>query len=86
MFGAAGEGTILLDEIGDTSLAFQVKLLRVLEEGEYTPLGSTGPVHTNARIITATNRFITTPIAEELAVPHLLATDPEMTGQPLASA
>ena len=56
LFGAAGEGTILLDEIGDTSLAFQVKLLRVLEEGEYTPLGSTKPVHTNARIITATNR------------------------------
>ncbi len=56
LFGAAGEGTILLDEIGDTSLAFQVKLLRVLEEGDYTPLGSTSPVHTNARIITATNR------------------------------
>ena len=56
LFGAAGEGTILLDEIGDTSLAFQVKLLRVLEEGEYTPLGSTSPVQTNARIITATNR------------------------------
>ena len=56
LFGAAGDGTILLDEIGDTSLAFQVKLLRVLEESEYTPLGSTSPVKTNARIITATNR------------------------------
>jgi PAS domain S-box-containing protein len=56
LFGAAGDGTILLDEIGDTSLAFQVKLLRVLEESEYTPLGSTRPVRTNARIITATNR------------------------------
>ena len=56
LFGAAGDGTILLDEIGDTSLAFQIKLLRVLEEGEYTPLGSTSPVKTNARIITATNR------------------------------
>ncbi|MBT8355857.1 MAG: sigma 54-interacting transcriptional regulator, partial [Desulfofustis sp.] len=56
LFGAAGEGTILLDEIGDTSLAFQVKLLRVLEEGEFTPLGSTSPVQTSARIITATNR------------------------------
>ena len=56
LFGAADDGTILLDEIGDTSLAFQVKLLRVLEEGEYTPLGSTSPVRTNARIITATNR------------------------------
>ncbi len=56
LFGAAGNGTILLDEIGDTSMAFQVKLLRVLEEGEYTPLGSTLPVRTDARIITATNK------------------------------
>ena len=56
LFGAAGSGTILLDELGDTSMAFQVKLLRVLEEGEYTPLGSTTPVKTNARIIAATNR------------------------------
>jgi PAS domain S-box-containing protein len=56
LFGAAGDGTILLDEIGDTSMAFQVKLLRVLEASEYTPLGSTSPVRTDARIITATNR------------------------------
>ncbi len=56
LFGAAGNGTILLDEIGDTSMAFQVKLLRVLEEGDYTPLGSTLPVRTDARIITATNK------------------------------
>ena len=56
LFGAAEKGTILLDEIGDTSTAFQVKLLRVLEEGEYTPLGSTLPVKTNTRVIAATNR------------------------------
>lgn len=56
LFGAAGSGTILLDEIGDTSKNFQVKLLRVLEEGDYTPLGSSHPLKTNARIIAATNR------------------------------
>ncbi len=56
LFGAADRGTILLDEIGDTSPAFQVKLLRVLEEGCYSPLGSTRAVKTNARIIAATNR------------------------------
>jgi len=56
LFAAADNGTILLDEIGDTSTAFQVRLLRVLEEGEYTPLGSTRPLRTNARVIAATNR------------------------------
>ena len=56
LFGAAGSGTILLDEIGDTSQSFQVKLLRVLEEGEFTPLGSSRPRKTNARVIAATNR------------------------------
>lgn len=56
LFAAADNGTILLDEIGDTSTAFQVKLLRVLEEGEYTPLGSSQPLKTNARVIAATHR------------------------------
>ena len=56
LFGAANNGTILLDEIGETSTAFQVKLLRVLEEGEYTPLGSSSPLQTNARVLAATNR------------------------------
>jgi len=56
LFGAADNGTILLDEIGDTSTAFQVKLLRVLEEGEYTPLGSTIPVKSNTRVIASTNQ------------------------------
>ncbi|MEJ2057657.1 MAG: sigma 54-interacting transcriptional regulator [Desulfofustis sp.] len=56
LFGAADNGTILLDEIGETSTAFQVKLLRVLEEGEYTPLGSSRPLKTNVRVIAATNR------------------------------
>jgi transcriptional regulator with PAS, ATPase and Fis domain len=56
LFQAAGKGTILLDEIGDTSSAFQVRLLRVLEEKEFHPLGSVEKVKTETRIIAATNR------------------------------
>ena len=56
LFAAAGHGTIFLDEIGDTSSAFQVRLLRVLEEREFQPLGSTRRIKTNSRIITATNK------------------------------
>ncbi len=55
-FEAAEGGVLLLDEIGDTSLEFQVKLLRVLEEGRVTRLGGTEPIRTNARVICATNR------------------------------
>jgi PAS domain S-box-containing protein len=55
-FTAAEGGTILLDEIGDTSSAFQVRLLRVLEEKEYLPLGGIKPVKSNVRVIAATNR------------------------------
>jgi PAS domain S-box-containing protein len=56
LFQAAGRGTILLDEIGDTSPAFQVRLLRVLEEREFTPLGGIEKVKTETRVIAATNR------------------------------
>jgi transcriptional regulator with PAS, ATPase and Fis domain len=54
-FDQAQEGTILLDEIGDISLAVQAKLLRVLEQKVYEPLGSVEPVHTNTRVIAATH-------------------------------
>jgi PAS domain S-box-containing protein len=54
-FNIAGSGTLLLDEIGDTSAAFQVKLLRVLEEHAFLPLGATKKEKTNARIIASTN-------------------------------
>ncbi len=56
LFEAAGKGTIFLDEIGDTSSAFQVRLLRVLEEKAFQPLGSVQKVKTDIRIVTATNR------------------------------
>jgi len=55
-FAAAKGGTLLLDEIGDISAAVQVKLLRVLQEREYLPLGSSEPVKTDVRILAATNR------------------------------
>ncbi len=55
-FELAGKGTIFLDEIGDTSLAFQSKLLRVLQEKEFYPVGGERPRETNARVIAATHR------------------------------
>lgn len=56
LFHAANGGTLFLDEIGELSASCQAKLLRVLETGEYRPLGSTGVRHTQARIIAATHR------------------------------
>ncbi len=55
-FAMAEGGTIFLDEIGDTSPAFQVRLLRVLEEREYQPLGSVKKEKADIRIITASNQ------------------------------
>ncbi len=52
----AGNGTLFLDEIGDLSAGAQIKLLRLLQEKEYMPLGSDDPRHTNARFILATLR------------------------------
>ena len=52
----AHTGTLFLDEIGDIGLNMQVKLLRALETGEYTPVGDTRPQRADARIITATNK------------------------------
>ncbi|GAB4347604.1 MAG: sigma 54-interacting transcriptional regulator OrpR [Candidatus Abyssubacteria bacterium] len=58
MFYLAQGGTLLLDEIGDMPLAIQVKLLRVLNNGEYQPLGSTRMLQTDARILTSSNQDI----------------------------
>lgn len=55
-FDIASKGTVFLDEIGDISFALQVKLLRVLQEKSYEPLGGTGPVSADVRIIAATNK------------------------------
>jgi len=52
---SADKGTLLLDEIGDMTLPLQVKLLRVLQEKEVRPVGSTRTVPTNVRIISATH-------------------------------
>lgn len=56
MVEAAADGTLFLDEIGDLSLASQVKLLRLLQEGDYYPLGSDRPKRSRARVIVATHQ------------------------------
>src|SRR5690242_6450292 len=55
IFEQAGEGTVFLDEISETSAALQVKLLRVLQEREVVPVGGTEPVKVGARVIAASN-------------------------------
>jgi PAS domain S-box-containing protein len=62
-FERAAGGTLFLDEIGDISTALQVKLLRVLQEKEYEPLGGTATLKTDARIITSTNRTLSELVA-----------------------
>ncbi|MBU0993197.1 MAG: sigma 54-interacting transcriptional regulator [Proteobacteria bacterium] len=55
-FELADKGTLFLDEIGEISQAMQVRLLRVLQENAYEPLGGTKPLKTNVRVIAATNK------------------------------
>jgi PAS domain S-box-containing protein len=59
-FALAEGGTVFLDEIGDVSAAFQVRLLRVLEEGEFQPLGSVKTVKANIRVLAAANKDLPT--------------------------
>ncbi len=56
LFKRADGGTVFLDEIGEVSPAFQVKLLRVLQEGEIRPLGASKMIEVDVRVIAATNR------------------------------
>jgi transcriptional regulator with GAF, ATPase, and Fis domain len=54
-FALARDGTIFLDEISELSPSIQAKLLRVLQEKEFVPVGGSQPQITNARVIAATN-------------------------------
>jgi two-component system response regulator AtoC len=64
LFNEADKGTIFLDEIGELSQPLQVKLLRVLQEGEIRPIGATSPLKVDVRVIAATARNL----AEEITV------------------
>lgn len=56
LFEIADKGTFFLDEIGDTSQSMQVKLLRVIQDGSFTPVGAIEPKVVDVRIVAATNR------------------------------
>lgn len=64
LFEVANGGTLFLDEVGDTTLTMQVKLLRVLQEGTFLPVGATQPKKVNVRVIAATNRNLKEMIAK----------------------
>jgi DNA-binding NtrC family response regulator len=55
-FAMAGKGTVFLDEVGDTSADVQAKLLRVLQEGEFYPVGAERPQRSTARVLAATHQ------------------------------
>jgi transcriptional regulator with PAS, ATPase and Fis domain len=63
-FGVANKGTLFLDEVGELPLATQARLLRVLENGEYIPVGATDVKKTDVRVVAATNVNIRKAISE----------------------
>ena len=65
-FETANKGTIFLDEIGETPLETQVKLLRVLESGEFMPVGASKTKRTDVRVIAATNKDLADLVAKGL--------------------
>jgi len=64
LFNVAGGGTFFLDEVGNTSPAIQVKLLRVLEDKKITPVGGTSPIDVDVRLIAATNSNLENDVKE----------------------
>jgi two-component system, NtrC family, response regulator AtoC len=66
LFEEAHEGTILLDEIGDTPMAFQSKLLRVLQENEIRPVGTNKSIKIDVRVIAATNKDLKKEVERKL--------------------
>jgi two-component system, NtrC family, response regulator HydG len=64
-FAAADGGSIFLDEVAEMSPSTQAKLLRALQEGEYSPLGSNRVFHSDARVIAATNRDLAQAVTDK---------------------
>ena len=64
-FMEAGKGTLLLDEIGELPMALQGKLLRVIESGEFYRIGETTELHSQARVLAATNRNLSEEVKKE---------------------
>ncbi len=65
-FQEADGGTLFLDEIGEMPMSVQAKLLRILENGEVTPLGSNQPIAVDVRVVSATNREVGERLREDL--------------------